>query len=97
MNTGNSKAATWFNDETKSLVEVVGNGEVWLRIKFQDKPISEVGNNGICMLDILDAMIDRLGQFEGQWPREENNQAILKMKEAKLWLKEKRENRRAGK
>lgn len=70
------------------------DGDIWLRIVFQDKPVNEVGNNGICMLDILDAMICRLNEFETHWPRIENKMAIKYLDMAGAWLKTKREARK---
>lgn len=95
MNTKNTVCQNWLDDENKSLVSVWGTDSEWLRIKFQDKPIAEVGPNGICMLDILDAMIARLNQFEQLWPCKENKEAAFHMKEAAFWLIRKRDRRRA--
>ncbi len=93
LNTKEAAPVFWLNDISESIVEVKSHGQDWLYIKFQDGPIADVGPNGMCMLDILQAMIDRMNQFEAKWPREENRMSVLKMKEAQLWLKEKRENR----
>lgn len=64
-------------------------------IQFQCGPIAESGVNGVCMLEILQVMIDRLDGFERRWPREENRMSILKLKEAQLWLREKQRKRKA--
>ena len=67
--------------------------ELYFFVKYQDGPIADVGVNGICMLDIAQSMMDRLSDFEAKWPREENRQAIIKLREFQLWLQEKRRNR----
>jgi len=90
-NTGNAKVVEW---EGERVLIHGPDGEIWLRIVFQDKPVLDVGNNGICMLDILDAMIFRLAQFEKKWPRLENRQAMTYMEFAKAWLKTKRDARK---
>ena len=93
-NTKGAIKKQWLDDKSKSICEISHNKKQILYIKFQDNPVGDVGVNGICMLDIIDAMIDRLMQFEERWPRIENRQTILKLKEAAHWLIEKRENRK---
>lgn len=89
-----AEALLWLNDKTESIVSVKNGADEWLKIKFQDGPVSEVGWNGICMLDIIDAMVDRLQAFENKWPRHENNGAIGGLITAREWLVIKRENRK---
>ena len=93
LNTKHSKAVTW-GVTSKIVSDQPGlPTELYFFAKYQDGPIADVGVNGICMLDIAQSMIDRLAEFEAKWPREENRQAILKLKEFMFWLKEKRTNR----
>lgn len=95
LNTKHSRAETW-GVTAKIVSDQAGiPKELYFFAKYQDGPIADVGVNGICMLDIAQSMIDRLGEFEAKWPREENRQAIVKLKEFMFWLKEKRTNRLA--
>ena len=86
----------WFSDRTKSLCKMTHKGKTILHLKFQDDHVDKVGVNGVCMLDLIDAMIQRLDQFEIRWPRLENRMAIVRLKETAHWLIEKRENRKQG-
>lgn len=87
-----------YSDGTPCRVHFYGDDknckeQLWMDIKFQAKPIREVGRNGMCMLDIIDAIIKRLDDFQAKWPCSENEMAVRSLYEAKEHLKEKRERR----
>lgn len=56
-------------------------------IKFQDKPVKEVGVNGIQNEDLMDVLIDRLEYFQsmegGRYACEENETSLVCLKAAK--------------
>jgi len=57
--------------------------ERWMEIKFQAGRVKDVGHNGMCMLDICDAMIKRIRDFQEKWPCEENETIVIRLEQAK--------------
>ncbi len=56
-------------------------------ILFQNGPINEVGVNGVTHEVLLEICADRLRSFQaGPYACKENEQALLKIEEAQMWL-----------
>lgn len=63
-------------------------------LKFQCGPVGEVGVNGICIEDVIDALTIRLNGFQnGPFKCRENALAITKLEEARMWLSERTRKR----
>ena len=63
---------------------------------FQNGPICEVGTNGITQEALLAILIDRLEGFQsGEYACDENAQAIVKLREAAMWLHSRTKRRMA--
>jgi hypothetical protein len=86
------------NERRKSMSdEMVGCGKnevlpevdtKFVKLKFQQGPISEGGVNGCQIEDVLDILIRRLSGFQlGKFPCNENRIALEHMETALLWLK----------
>lgn len=88
-----------YTDGTPCRIKYFGEKQKkpWMDIKFQAKPIREVGQNGMCMLDIIDALVKRLDDFQAKWPCGENENAIRGLREAQEFLKAKRIRRNSEK
>lgn len=58
-----------------------------------------VGQNGPIPVDVLNILIDRLEWYqevnEDAWACEETDQALLKLREARMWMGERQRNRQA--
>ena len=58
----------------------------------------EAGQNGPVPVDIVTLLIDRLEWYQevndGDWWCEETEQAILKLKESRMWMSERQRDRR---
>lgn len=92
LNTKDAIREVWLDIAPRVLVKGGHMGQqVWMDISFQDGLVKEVGVNGICMLDVLQALIDRLKQFDKVWPCRENKAAIERMHETKDILIAKRD------
>ena len=74
-------------------------GEDWLPvidIVFQEGPITQVGPNGCQIEDVIDVVIERLRGFQrGPFRCRENELAIQKLEEARLWLSQRNWTRQA--
>jgi len=58
-----------------------------IKIRFQKGPIKEAGINGCHHEDLIAIVIDRLRSFQNsEFSCYENKRALLKLKEALLWL-----------
>lgn len=56
-------------------------------IRFQEGPLTHVGANGCQLEDVIDVCIERLRGFQkGPFVCRENEIAIMKLEEARLWL-----------
>lgn len=95
IHTKKASKEIWFDLDSKNQAMIKGkDNTVWMNIIFQDKPINEVGPNGVCMLDVIDALRFRLNQFEKKWPCSENKKALGHLRMAAIALLEKRDRRR---
>lgn len=57
-------------------------------IHFQEGPIKETGVNGVMNEDLISMVICRLDHFqESEFACYENDQAIVKLEEALMWLR----------
>lgn len=52
-------------------------------------------NDGTTNEELIKVLIDRLQYLDGKFPCEENKQALLKLKEALMWLNKRTEDRKA--
>jgi hypothetical protein len=60
----------------------------FIKLKFQQGPISDNGVNGCQIEDVLDILIRRLSGFQqGKFPCDENRIALEHMETGLLWLK----------
>lgn len=76
--------------------ELYGNAAQHSTILFQNGPIAEVGVNGVTHEALLAILIDRLAAFQaGPYVCEENRQALVMLKQALWWLKERTQARMA--
>jgi hypothetical protein len=67
----------------------------FLRIKFQNGPIGETDANGVTNEALLAIVAHRLECFQvGQFPCEENAQALTKVREALHWLHQRTADRK---
>lgn len=65
-----------------------------ITLKFQSGPTQEAGVNGCQIDEIIQILIDRLEHFQaGEFKCAENNLAIIKLMEAKMWLMERSRDR----
>lgn len=73
------------------------NGDsVLTKIDFQNGPIKEFGVNGCHNEDLIAIVIDRLQHFQkGKFACYENNEALLKLEEALMWLRKRTMDREA--
>ena len=56
-------------------------------IRFQEGPLTHVGANGCQLEDVIDVLVARLQGFQrGPFRCRENELAIIKLEEARLWL-----------
>lgn len=56
-------------------------------IRFQAGPLTQVGANGCQIEDVIDVLVERLQGFQrGPFRCRENEMAIVKLQEARLWL-----------
>lgn len=69
---------------------VPADGEETLQvidIRFQEGPLTHVGANGCQLEDVIDVCVERLQGFQrGPFACRENELAIQKLEEARLWL-----------
>lgn len=66
-----------------------------LRIKFQDGPVQEFGQNGVQLVDVLKVCLSRYEMLNKAFPCRENSLAITKLQEAIFWDRERTERRTA--
>lgn len=59
----------------------------------QTGPIKEVGVNGCQVDSIVEFVRETLEVFNAKFPCEENSLAIIKLKEAEMWLRERTRDR----
>ena len=65
-------------------------------VNFQNGPIKEFGVNGCHNEDLIAIVIDRLQHFQkGEFACYENNEALLKLEEALMWLRKRTTDREA--
>lgn len=63
-------------------------------ISFQNGPVKEAGVNGCHNEDLVAIVIDRLYGFQsGEYNCLENDMALIKLKEAMMWLRTRTEER----
>jgi len=87
-----------FNAYHEFAVTSVGDGNTWdlARIHFQKGPIKECGVNGVMNEDLLLMVITRLQQFQNSpYACRENALALIKLKEAVMWLRKRTLDREA--
>lgn len=66
----------------------------YINIKWQEGPVKVVGRNGAQIEDVIDLLVERLQKFqEGELACRENELAITKLQEARLWLNERTRKR----
>lgn len=66
----------------------------YIDIKFQDGTVNENGVNGCQIEDVITVLVERLKGFQnGNHPCMENEIAIIKLEEAKIWLEERTRRR----
>lgn len=65
----------------------------FIKIKFQEGPIGEVGVNGCQIDDVIETLVDRLLGFQKTHPCRENALAITNLEQARMWLEERTKNR----
>lgn len=67
----------------------------FINIKFQEGTVLENGVNGAQIEDVIEVLIERLQGFQkGKFHCRENDLAITKLQEAKMWLEERTRNRK---
>ena len=71
------------------------NPKQYIHIKFQEGPVKEAGVNGAQIEDVIDVLVERLQGFQQILPCRENEMAIMKLEEARLWLNERTRKRQA--
>ena len=65
-------------------------------IRFQEGPLTHVGANGCQIEDVLDVLTERIRGFQrGPFACRENELAIVKLEEARLWLSQRNWTRQA--
>lgn len=70
-------------EHTEALTTFEGNH---LRLKFQDGPIAEFGENGTTNEEIIALLVMRLRSLNEIMPCRQNSLAITKLEEALHWL-----------
>ena len=59
----------------------------WLKIKLQDGPMKEVGENGCHLQDVISVVMNMLRHLNNECPCKENECAIRHLQEAYYALK----------
>lgn len=69
-------------------------GNLLSELSFQSAPVNEVGVNGAFNEDFLLIVLTRLENFQkGEFACKENEQAIIKIQEALMWLSKRTKDR----
>lgn len=70
------------------VVQAEDTGDTLAEISFQNGPVLENGVNGVTNEDLITIVIDRLQGFQShEFACKENEQSLLKLEEALMWLR----------
>lgn len=85
-----------FSDEQLRLIEDLQiEPQSYINIKFQQGTVKEKGVNGVTTVDVIDYIVDILeGHQKGKLACRENDMAIVKLEEARMWLCERTNKRK---